>query len=215
MDKPLEILTVLQREVLNALFAEEKFAKTFYLTGGTALSAFYLKHRYSEDLDFFTHESQMEFLWPILQLMADKYPYRVDTRMANFVRLQFKDELKVDFVRDIAFRVGVPEIHGSWRIDNLANITVNKVAAILGRFEPKDYVDLYFLLQDSPDRILKLMGEAKKKDTGVDPFVWSRIIADAENIKNLPQMILPIKLDALKQFYRDLSERILISLKPR
>ena len=27
----------------------------FYLTGGTALSRFYLNHRYSEDLDFFTN----------------------------------------------------------------------------------------------------------------------------------------------------------------
>jgi predicted nucleotidyltransferase component of viral defense system len=26
----------------------------FYLTGGTALGRFYLNHRYSEDLDFFT-----------------------------------------------------------------------------------------------------------------------------------------------------------------
>lgn len=29
----------------------------FYLTGGTALSRFYLNHRYSDDLDFFVNQN--------------------------------------------------------------------------------------------------------------------------------------------------------------
>ena len=40
-------------------FAAWSHASVFYLTGGTALSAFYLHHRLSEDLDFFT-ESDVE-----------------------------------------------------------------------------------------------------------------------------------------------------------
>jgi len=36
----------------------DTLARQFYLTGGTALAAFYLHHRYSEDLDFF---SETEF----------------------------------------------------------------------------------------------------------------------------------------------------------
>jgi predicted nucleotidyltransferase component of viral defense system len=31
-------------------------ASDFYLTGGTALSRFYLNHRYSDVLDFFAHQ---------------------------------------------------------------------------------------------------------------------------------------------------------------
>ncbi|MBI2870644.1 MAG: nucleotidyl transferase AbiEii/AbiGii toxin family protein [Candidatus Omnitrophica bacterium] len=46
-EKP-EVLTPLHRTVLDACFKEEAFARSFYLTGGTALSAFYLNHRYSE-----------------------------------------------------------------------------------------------------------------------------------------------------------------------
>ncbi|PIP31376.1 hypothetical protein COX24_03940 [bacterium (Candidatus Gribaldobacteria) CG23_combo_of_CG06-09_8_20_14_all_37_87_8] len=30
--------------------------QSFYLTGGTALAEFYLKHRFSEDLDFFSEK---------------------------------------------------------------------------------------------------------------------------------------------------------------
>ncbi|MBI2337880.1 nucleotidyl transferase AbiEii/AbiGii toxin family protein [Candidatus Daviesbacteria bacterium] len=39
---------------LLSLFFASPFSKTFFLTGGTALSAFYLAHRESQDLDFFS-----------------------------------------------------------------------------------------------------------------------------------------------------------------
>ena len=52
-----KILDPRQVEFLDE-FQKVAFLKdNFYLTRGTALAAFYLKHRYSEDLDFFTeHE---------------------------------------------------------------------------------------------------------------------------------------------------------------
>ena len=50
---PHEQLYVLQDEVMRAVFSRQL---GFYLTGGTALSRFHLNHRYSDDLDFFTHE---------------------------------------------------------------------------------------------------------------------------------------------------------------
>ncbi|MBI5470873.1 MAG: nucleotidyl transferase AbiEii/AbiGii toxin family protein [Ignavibacteriae bacterium] len=43
-----------QRETLLALLRHEAVAKDFFLTGGTALSVFYLHHRRSNDLDLFT-----------------------------------------------------------------------------------------------------------------------------------------------------------------
>jgi predicted nucleotidyltransferase component of viral defense system len=47
------ILTPLQRRFLNA-FSQTELKKDFFLTGGTALAHFYLQHRLSDDLDFFT-----------------------------------------------------------------------------------------------------------------------------------------------------------------
>lgn len=49
----MEILTNLQRKIL-VLFSNLPDKDAFYLTGGTALSAFFIKHRMSHDLDFFT-----------------------------------------------------------------------------------------------------------------------------------------------------------------
>jgi len=50
------ILSENQKRILNLLSAEKKICARFYLTGGTALSEFYLQHRLSEDLDFFSEE---------------------------------------------------------------------------------------------------------------------------------------------------------------
>ena len=47
------ILNHFQQTVL-ALFKKTPLAKKYYLSGGTALAEFYLHHRKSEDLDFFS-----------------------------------------------------------------------------------------------------------------------------------------------------------------
>lgn len=49
------ILTTAQISLLEE-FIKSDLNDVFRLTGGTALSAFYLEHRLSEDLDFFSHE---------------------------------------------------------------------------------------------------------------------------------------------------------------
>lgn len=43
-----------QRDVLARMALDPTVADHFFLTGGTALSVFYLHHRSSEDLDFFS-----------------------------------------------------------------------------------------------------------------------------------------------------------------
>lgn len=50
-----EILTSDQKLVLKAVVQEGNLSG-FYLSGGTALACYYLHHRFSDDLDFFTFE---------------------------------------------------------------------------------------------------------------------------------------------------------------
>ena len=54
------ILTPKQLEFLELIKIESEITKRFYLTGGTALSEFYLKHRLSEDIDLFTEENEVD-----------------------------------------------------------------------------------------------------------------------------------------------------------
>ena len=48
------ILTPFQKAILEGICQEKFITENFVFGGGTALSEFYLKHRYSEDFDFFT-----------------------------------------------------------------------------------------------------------------------------------------------------------------
>lgn len=209
-----EILTPLQRTVLDAFFAEETLAQSFYLTGGTALAAFYLHHRYSDDLDLFTNTQPLELVWPTLQQMLSALGLTVESRTPQFIRLRHPQGLRVDLVLDMPFRVGIPALRGAWRVDSLDNIILNKVSAIQGRLDAKDYVDLYLLLKDDPQRILKWLAQAKQKDASIEPFLWSRLIGDVETFRVLPRMITHIRLEEMIAFYRSLRQLILASLRP-
>ena len=52
----IDLLTLRQKAFLMAAGKDDFIAGNFYLTGGTALAVFYLGHRYSEDLDFFSEK---------------------------------------------------------------------------------------------------------------------------------------------------------------
>ncbi len=54
----MEIINKVQKEILSQ-FGDIPDSKEFYLTGGTALSFFYLRHRKSNDLDFFTNNPEL------------------------------------------------------------------------------------------------------------------------------------------------------------
>ena len=66
----MDVLTLLQYNLLKQL-ANSELNQVFFLAGGTALSAFFLHHRYSEDLDFFTEQPEQvpDDYWLAVSLM--------------------------------------------------------------------------------------------------------------------------------------------------
>jgi hypothetical protein len=59
---------------------------------------------------------------------------------------------------------------GKVAVDSFEDIAVNKIRAILGRdpSEPKDFVDLYFILRRSAFTLEYLLERAKKKEAALD-----------------------------------------------
>ena len=53
------ILAPFQKKVFDVFSQFSGNFSKFYLTGGTALSDFYLHHRYSEDIDLFTEAREV------------------------------------------------------------------------------------------------------------------------------------------------------------
>ncbi len=212
----LNILTELQKETLNAFFSNTDLREHFYLTGGTALAGFYLGHRFSDDLDFFTHTLPLDVASPFFEDAMKLAGLTVvkERSASTFRRYRVDGSLQIDLVYDIPFRVGTPQLKGTFMVDTPLNIAVNKVTAVYGRLEIKDYVDLFFLKPLLNYNILDLIKLAEGKDGGMDAFQWARIIVDVETFDHLPRMIVPLTLDELKKFILSLRDEILISLKP-
>ena len=137
-----------QDKIINLSFPA---LKEFYLTGGTALSRYYLNHRYSDDLDFFCDDSNdfSSKVDEIIHLIQKHYELdeTVTSKHDNFARIQVIGEIpiKIEFVNEKTFYWGKIKVSKGLSVDNPANILANKITAILGRDEPKDVVDIIIL----------------------------------------------------------------------
>lgn len=211
----MEILTPLQHKVLKIFFDVPELNRHFHLTGGTALSAFYLQHRLSIDLDFFTHSIEIHNVEKLIEGSFKSKGLHIEKERSSptYRRYRIDNELQVDVVRDTDFRVGAPQWINNVMVDDPKNIAVNKVITIYGRLEPKDYVDLYFLKPYLNYDIMELFKLAEMKDGGMDPFQWTKIIADVDTFTVLPDMVKPLTIKGLQKFFHKLHDEILDALK--
>lgn len=205
-----KILTRLQEKILNYLFRKDF---PFFLTGGTALSAFYLYHRYSYDLDLFTTEEEaLQRVAPILQSMSKDLDIKMTAIQTEplFRRFSFEDgkeRIIADFVKDINYQVEKKKpVFNNIKVDTLDDIACNKICAILGRKEMKDYIDLYYIAKEGHD-IDRYIVLAKNKDAGLNKATLSYVIKDFYIPKNPPYMIEKLDLAEIRKFYRELSEK--------
>lgn len=212
----MKILSDLQQKVLKKLFSADEIHRHFYLTGGTALAAFYFQHRYSDDLDLFTHDVSLDSIERVVEdILRDvDADFKCQRRSPTFRRYLIDSSLQLDLVRDVDFRVGSPQLIDNIMVDTKKNIAVNKVTALYGRLDPKDYVDLYFLLKEGEFDILELLRIGKNKDAGLDPFQWAKVIADVHSISILPKMIIKCDVPELKTFFSTLRDKVTDSVKP-
>lgn len=157
----------LQDKFLKELYRVDS---PFYLTGGTALSRFYLEHRWSDDLDFFVNNDRefSKHIKNIIQNVLPLFNCNSDTILITddfFRTFVFEKNLslKIEFVNDVAHYVGSNNFLKEYRIDNLKNILCNKLTAIVGRDEPKDIFDLLFLSLNFDYHWKDVFIEAKEK----------------------------------------------------
>jgi predicted nucleotidyltransferase component of viral defense system len=208
----LEILTGLQRKILN-LFGNLPDNEAFYLTGGTALSAFYLKHRQSYDLDFFT--SVEGLILPFsqkLEALLKKDELRVERLRGfqSFVELSvssLNETTAIHFAFDSPFRFEQPSAAAEFpaiKIDSLLDIATNKVLALFGRAALRDFVDVYFLLRDHFAKT-ELLEKSALKDPGFDVY-WLGVSLErmndfSEDSADMHLLTRPCSLQDLRDFF--------------
>ena len=113
-----------------------------------------------------------------------------------------KETLKVDFLNFPYPRINKGLIYQGVDIDGPKDIGANKLLLLNLTEEPKDYVDLYFILKEKYS-IWDLLETAKAKfKLDLDLISLGEDFLDAEKIKFLPLMIKPLTLDELKSFFK-------------
>lgn len=97
------VLTPRQQKLLQVLSDSPFITDSFYLGGGTALAEFYLHHRYSEDLDFFSErEVDQQEVNALLKSIQKKVGFQKFDFQSSFNRNLFflhfeNDAIKTEF----------------------------------------------------------------------------------------------------------------------
>jgi len=163
----------LRKIQLRVLDIFSKSAVDFALTGGTALEIYYLKHRFSADLDFFSPRYDRKEINSIISSIKAGFDganvkLEAEFKTANRAQVKFftvsakglKRPLKIDFVEDVLF--DKPKIRNlkGLRVYDIKNIYFQKITAITGiqvklddigreftqgRNEARDAFDIYML----------------------------------------------------------------------
>ncbi|OGC03643.1 hypothetical protein A2276_07230 [candidate division WOR-1 bacterium RIFOXYA12_FULL_43_27] len=199
------VLTETQKTAIKTVGSEPKLSG-FYLSGGTALSGYYLQHRWSDDLDFFTDQKpDLVFLHSFIEKLkatigANSVRYeRLNDRNIFFLQTG-REELKMEFSEYPFPQLEKSVVKDGIKIDSLRDIAANKLMAMLDRFDPKDFVDLFFLLKGFKlDTIRKDV--EKKFGIKVDDVFLGGELAKVKRVEALPKMIKKITAQELKDFF--------------
>ena len=226
-----KVLTCLQEKVLVTLFDHGLGELGYFLTGGTALSEFYLQHRHSDDLDFFTRRDRdpakdLRMLRDIL--ISNGLEITHENLGGDHIRLDvsFADHhtepLRVDLAREVPAIMAPTQVHGKVLVDSFEDIAVNKTCAIFGRSprDLKDYIDLYFILEESDYSVNYLLNRAAAKDRSLEQE--DGILYFATNLMAVvsfpdllkAKMIKPLTLEALKARLTPIARDMLNRLRP-
>ncbi len=181
----------------------------FYLTGGTALSAFYLEHRLSMDLDFFTDSDEkmprIEYLTGALKkggVEDIRFERLYDRRIFELI-FSDKEVLKLEFTvypfKSLQDRKKI----GRLEVDSLLNIVTGKLIALTDRYDPKDLTDIYFILISSKLRLIELIRKTEQRFgiKGLDFIIPERLMLVKKITQaDLPQMLIDFDLQEMKKY---------------
>lgn len=204
-----KILTERQESVLKLIGAHKEITAFFYLSGGTTLAGFYLFHRYSEDLDFFSEsEFDVRGISAFFSSVKNKLGfYSIDFQQSlnrNLFFLKFSDEtLKMEFTYYPFTRIEQGVTQDGISVDSLLDIAVNKLFTIYQRSTARDYIDLYCICKKEGWVIADLIKKVRVKfDWHIDPLQLGTQFLKAENVQGLPRMIDDIPEESWRDFFK-------------
>lgn len=204
-----------------ALVLQEKYIlENFYLSGGTALSSWYLHHRESYDLDFFSDKTfDSDRIIQLFKRRQDQLGARAITFdedfgfLTLFLRYPDNGRLKTDFNHYSDFRLKEGFKWQGLQVDSLYDIAVNKTQTIRTHPRERDYADLYFIIKETGWRIDNLLSDADKKfSMTTDSIQTAKNFLKVSEVSNLPKMLVPFDQKDMEKFFLDLAKSLKVQI---
>ena len=212
-----EGLTPRQKEFLDVVLQTPYILRKFYLSGGTALSSWYLHHRESFDLDFFSEQEEVNSAYMIRWLtgLKDKLIITDITHEEqfgfNFFNLTYSngDKLKVDFSYFPSERINKSIVYKGLQVDSVYDIAVNKFHTIAISPRGRDYVDLYLILKQENYPIEQLMKDAAVKH-GIrqGTLQVAKQFLRSSEFTDSPKMLISLDKKEMDKFFSDLAKSL-------
>lgn len=203
------ILNQFQQKVLRD-FKKSNLGKKFYLSGGTALTEFYLRHRLSEDLDFFTQEElNLDELKKFINTVCKKIPVRkIEFQHGYglytfFITSEKEEKHKIDFGQYPFTPIEELKNFNGILVESLFDIAVNKAHTIAFRPRLRDFIDLYFIIQQKQDWSFQelLKKSFDKFEMSADALQVGQNLLEVEKQIDMPIMIKQVNLNSVKKFF--------------
>lgn len=164
------ILNKYQIALLNLVKKDKYIAQHFYLAGGTTLAEYYLHHRLSDDLDFFTSDDDIDidhierFFENNKEILDLQSRQRIKKYDRNMINLIYRDgfELKTEFTKYHTPLYPLERQDGL-QIESINDIFLNKIACVVDRYDPKDYIDLFYLRDDNRIDLIDILQRYEQK----------------------------------------------------
>ena len=156
------------RRLCRDVASRDPIKRHFFLTGGTALAVFWLGHRKTNNLDFFTTDDID--LFETGRYFKNIYKNKVIVANDQYILIRddagkislAKDDLSIRTKRPLISLEGVP-----LKIDVMTNLIRNKMSAFVSRFSRNDAVDVLSIIRRSADKeriTAKMITEARKAE---------------------------------------------------
>ena len=175
---------ILDKNRLDILQYFETFKDDFYLAGGTAL-ALQIGHRDSVDFDFFTRANfnTASLFNTINKTLSNQTILKVQED-ENTLGLIINNEIKMSFMT-YSYKLIKPLLNEKYLcIASLEDISCMKLSAITSRSVLKDYVDIYYLLQQFS--LSELLSFASKKFSNIDIELIKKSLIYFDDVELVP-----------------------------